>query len=319
MIEYDPHRWSSHLFDVRGSMFRKIFGRVVACVLWSAAVLLGHRYLTGPGGWESASIPPTLHSIIGVALGLLLVFRTNTSYDRFWEGRKLWGGIVNGSRNLARAATIHLARDPALVRSCILWTATWSHSARSKLRSEVSLGPVAARLPAAEVSAVLGSSNVPLAVAGMISRKLAEGRDAGLVSDVVLMGLERDVHDLVDHLGGCERIKKTPLPFAYVVHLRRALILYCFTLPFALVADFGWGAIAGTLLVAYIFFGIEEIGVEIENPFDGDDNDIPLERICDTIEHDLLALIDERPVVAKAKAAGDRALAAPEVAAGASR
>ncbi len=318
MIEYDPHRWTSHLFDIHGSMFRKIFGRVAACVAWSVVVFLGHRYLTGQEGWKGASIPPTLHSIIGVALGLLLVFRTNTSYDRFWEGRKLWGGIVNTSRNLARAASLHLARDPALVRSCILWTATWPHAARSSLRSGVALGPLAARLPAAEVSAVLGSGNVPLAVARQISRKLVEGRDAGLVSDVVLVALDRDVHDLMDHIGGSERIKKTPLPFAYMVHLRRALILYCFTLPFALVADFGWGAIVGTFLVAYIFFGIEEIGVEIENPFDGDDNDIPLERICATIERDLLALIDAGPVAAEAGSTEDRTLTSPAIAAGAS-
>ena len=300
MIEYDPHRWTSHLFDLHGSMFRKIFGRVGACFLWSILVFWGHSYLTNQGGWKTASIPPTLHSIIGVALGLLLVFRTNTSYDRFWEGRKLWGGIVNESRNLARAASVHLASEPALVRSCILWTAAWAHSARSSLRSEVSLGPIAARLPAAEVSEVLGSGNLPLAIARRISRTLVEGRDAGLVTDVVLVSLDRNVHDLVDYLGGCERIKKTPLPFAYMVHLRRALILYCFTLPFALVADFGWGAMAGTLLVSYIFFGIEEIGVEIENPFDGDDNDLPLDRICGTIEHDLLGLIDDRPPLPRA-------------------
>ncbi len=106
------------------------------------------------------------------------------------------------------------------------------------------------------------------------------------------MALDQNVHLLTDHLGACERIHKTPLPFAYVVHLRRALILFCFTLPFALVRDFGWGTILDTLLVAYVFFGIEEIGVEIENPFGLDDNDLPLERLCATIERDLLALID---------------------------
>ncbi len=149
-------------------------------------------------------------------------------------------------------------------------------------------------LPAGEVAEVVGSGNLPLAVARQITRQVVRARDAGLVTDVVMVALDRNVQALIDNLGGCERIKKTPLPFAYVVHLRRALILYCFTLPFALVADFGWGAIAGTFLVAYIFFGIEEIGVEIENPFDGDDNDIPLERIAATIEKDLLGLIDAR-------------------------
>ena len=102
------------------------------------------------------------------------------------------------------------------------------------------------------------------------------------------MALDQNVHLLTDHLGACERIHKTPLPFAYMVHLRRALILFCFTLPFALVGDFGWGTIPDTLLVAYVFFGIEEIGVEIEDPFGLDDNDLPLERLCATIERDRL-------------------------------
>ena len=103
--------------------------------------------------------------------------------------------------------------------------------------------------------------------------------------------MDQNIQLMIDYLGGCERIKKTPLPFAYMVHIRRALILYCTTLPFALVNDFGAGAIVGTFLVAYIFFGIEEIGVEIENPFDGDENDLPLEKICETIDSNLRALL----------------------------
>ena len=125
----------------------------------------------------------------------------------------------------------------------------------------------------------------------MLTSKLIEGRDKGYISDVLLAHLDQNVQLLVDYLGGCERIKKTPLPFAYMVHIRRALMLYCFTLPFALVNDFGTGAIVATFLVAYIFFGIEEIGVEIENPFDGDENDLPLEKICATIDANLMALL----------------------------
>ena len=128
---------------------------------------------------------------------------------------------------------------------------------------------------------------------------LREARDREGLEQLAYSQAEAQRSLLMDHLGGCERIKKTPLPFAYMVHIRRALILYCFTLPFALVESYGWGSIVGTLLVAYIFFGIEEIGVEIENPFDGDENDIPLERICATIERNLFALIgDDAPAAA---------------------
>ena len=95
---------------------------------------------------------------------------------------------------------------------------------------------------------------------------------------------------LIDYCGACERIRSTPLPFAYAVHLRRALIVYCFTLPLALVQKYGWETVPVTLMIAYVLFGIEEIGVEIEGPFGDDDNDLPLEDICETIHKNLYAL-----------------------------
>ena len=295
MVQYDPKHWTSHLFDVRNSMFHAIFGRIALCVGWSVVVLIFHEFLRKRLGIDRSSIPPTVHSLVGFALGLLLVFRTNTSYDRFWEGRRLWGAITNGSRNLARQSSVLLKDDPELMQSTVRWVAAWPFAVMHSLRGGSGLGPAADRLPPAEVEAALASGHVPLDVARRITELLARARDKGLVSDILFAHLDQNVQQLIDSLGGCERIKKTPLPFAYMVHIRRALILYCFTLPFALVESYGPGAIVGTLLVAYIFFGIEEIGVEIENPFDGDDNDLPLHRFCDTIDRDLLGLIgDER-------------------------
>ncbi|WP_435011003.1 bestrophin family protein [Tundrisphaera lichenicola] len=296
MVEYDSKHWTSHLFDVHNSMFHAIFGRILLCVAWSVVVLFLHHALKDWLNFDHISVPTTIHTLVGFALGTLLVFRTNTSYDRFWEGRKLWGSIVNESRNLARLSSIHLKDDPQLFRSVVRWTVAWSHSVMNSLRGTTNLGPAAEKLPPGEVQAVLESGHVPLEISRKITGLLIEARDKGLVSDIVLTTLDQNVQLMIDYLGGCERIKKTPLPFAYMVHIRRALVLYCFTLPFALVDSYGWGSIVGTLLVAYIFFGIEEIGVEIENPFDGDDNDLPLGKICKTIEADLLGMIDEEPV-----------------------
>ena len=110
----------------------------------------------------------------------------------------------------------------------------------------------------------------PLAIAKRITSLLVEARDRKFISDITLASLDQNVELLVDYLGGCERIATTPLPFAYMVHLFRVMIVYCFSLPFALVDSFGWLTVPAILGVAYTFFGIEEIGVEIENPF-GDD------------------------------------------------
>ncbi|WLD10190.1 bestrophin family protein [Planctellipticum variicoloris] len=285
MTKYDPHRWTDHLFDVEGSMVREILGRVSLCVLWSVIVVSLHMLL--PEGWFDLAVPETAHALIGAALGLLLVFRTNASYDRFWEGRKFWGGIVNETRNLARLSSTWIVGRPDLARQILLWTIAFPWSAMYRLRGSRELGNLRDELPPDQVAAVVAADHVPLAVARRITALIEDARADGAISDIQQSQIDQNVQLLIDYLGGCERIRSTPLPFAYAVHLRRALMAYCFTLPLALVSQFGWDTIIVTLLLAYVLFGIEEIGVEIEDPFGTDDNDLPLDEICRNIEGNL--------------------------------
>jgi putative membrane protein len=285
MIEYDAHSWRDHLLDIRGSMVREIIYRVLSCVIFSVGVVYIDRCHVRLGISEKA------HGLVGLALGLLLVFRTNAAYDRYWEGRKLWGAIVNETRNLGRAASVFLGGAPDLLERLLHLAMAFPWAVMCRLRDRRGLDRFEGALPAAETAALLKEQHIPLAVAARISGCLKEARERGLISDYVLMTLDQNVQLLVDYMGGCERIHRTPIPFAYVVHLRRALILYCFTLPFALLPIFGWGTIPATLLLAYVLFGIEEIGVEISDPFGTDDNDLPLEQICSTIEANLRAFL----------------------------
>jgi ion channel-forming bestrophin family protein len=202
------------------------------------------------------------------------------------------GGMVNECRNLARQGGVYLQGCEDLRRELILWTASFPYASMSVLRNLRSMAPSSNQLPAEQVQQVLQSQHLPLAVAGQMTRVLRSARDRQVISDYVLGQLDHNINLLVDYIGACERIHRTPLPFAYMVHLRRALILYCFTLPFALVGDLHWWTVAGTFLLAFVFFGIEEIGVEIEDPFGQDENDLPLERFCQTIEGNLLAVLD---------------------------
>jgi ion channel-forming bestrophin family protein len=202
------------------------------------------------------------------------------------------GGMVNECRNLARQGGVYLQGCEDLRRELILWTASFPYASMSVLRNLRSMAPSSNQLPAEQVQQVLQSQHLPLAVAGQMTRVLRSARDRQVISDYVLGQLDQNINLLVDYIGACERIHRTPLPFAYMVHLRRALILYCFTLPFALVGDLHWWTVAGTFLLAFVFFGIEEIGVEIEDPFGQDENDLPLERFCQTIEGNLLAVLD---------------------------
>lgn len=286
MIDYDPHRWWHHFFDIRGSMVKEITGRVLSTVGWSAGVVWVHTQI------ELVAIPPVIHSLIGFALGLLLVFRTNSSYDRFWEGRRQWGNIVNASRNLARAARPHMASSPDLYAELVRWTITFSFTSMHHLRGVKDPGPVIQDLDAREAEIVRQSVHPPLACALEMSQAIAEGRRSGLYTEYTQMVLDGYVQQLIDSIGACERIHRTPLPFAYMVHLRRALVLYCFTLPFALVETFGWETVPAIFMVAYTFFGIEEIGVEIEDPFGTDANDLPLERFCEAIQNNLGSMIE---------------------------
>lgn len=290
MTPYDPHRWTSHLFDVEGSMVREILGRVSACVIWSALIVALYQY--GPDWFDNLAIAETAHALIGGSLGLLLVFRTNSSYDRFWEGRKLWGGIVNESRNLARQAAAWLTADRELAQQVIWWTVAFAYGTKHRLRGTVDIGTARDHLSAEAVAEVLNSGHVPLTVSRRLTELIASAKDRRLIDGDQLRCLDHNVQLLVDCCGACERIRSTPLPFAYAVHLRRALIVYCFTLPLALVQKYGWDTVPVTLLIAYVLFGIEEIGVEIEDPFGSDVNDLPLKAICETIEQNLREVAD---------------------------
>jgi putative membrane protein len=292
MIEYDSRKWSSHLFVIRGAIIGRIFWRLALFTAWCVAVAAFHKYVRPVG------MPSTVHTLVGVALGLLLVFRTNCSYDRFWEGRKMWGGIVNESRNLATAASAYLGNKHPLLEPIILWTSSFSYSAMHALRGTSGLGPAAERLPSEEVAAVLAAKHVPSAVALRIRRLLASAQATGQLNYNNTVAIDGNVQLLIDYIGGCERILKTPLPFAYVVHLRRALVIYCLTIPFALVETFGWFTCIVTLLIGYILFGIEEIGVEIEDPFGDDANDLPLEQICENIERNVFAILNDTQTTA---------------------
>jgi len=298
MIEYNPHDWRSHLCDIRGSLVREIFGRVAACVAWSAVIIALMRWLDYWSNGkidhdlEILAIPITAHTLLGIALSFLLVLRTNSSYERFWEGRKLWGGIVNETRNLARLACVHLASDVPLRNDVIRWTIAYAYSCMHRLQNTPVLADLESRL-GDEANSAAAAEHVPLAISRRITELLWQAKRRGLVSDYVMTHIDQNTQLLIDYLGGCERIHRTPLPFAYVVHLRRAIIVYTFTLPFALYKDFGWLTVVVTFLVAYLFYGIEEIGVTIENPFEGQDNDLPLEQICATIDRNLSAMIEE--------------------------
>lgn len=288
MVRYDPHVWRSTFFAVRGSMLQVIGLRSLYVTL-VATVFTTLHYFVLP---LSLSNVMGVHGIVSTALGLLLVFRTNASYDRWWEGRKLWGAIVNTCRNLARNAVVHLHDTPERLETVLRLVRAFPPAATHLLRNKQWTAPEL--FTQQDSGRALAKSHPPLAICTALSEQLKEAHRSKQVSDIVFTALDADCHQLVDCIGACERIHKTPIPFAYVVHLRRALVIYCATLPLALVGTFGWWNLLIVYLVSYILFGIEEIGVEIEDPFGDDENDLPLEQISEGIDKNVRAF-EPRP------------------------
>jgi putative membrane protein len=283
MIDYSPSAWWSVLFRIRGSVLPGLWPRIVfVMAIGVAAVTLHHE--------NGLKLAPIAHTILGVALGLLLVFRTNASYDRYWEGRRLLGTMVNRYRDLARQLIAFVRGDGDAERAerarvVRLLQASFVLLCQG-LRGERDLDAVGALLTADERAALEPVASRYVSVAGWLARTLAAAADAGRLTETRLLLMDGNLTALLDAWGGCERIVRTPIPFAYAQHIKSFLFLFCVTVPFAMVEAMGWGTPIAAGVLAYAMFGIDEIGVEIEDPFGYDPNDLPLERIATTIATD---------------------------------
>lgn len=276
MIEYDARAWLPLLVRMRGSVIPRLVLRViVAAGLGVLAVLLLER--------RGFRLPSGAHTLVGVALGLLLVFRTNASYDRYWEGRRLLGAMVNRTRDLARQVGAYVEDAEARAALCRLIPAFYWAAAQT-LRKQAALGNAERLLTEAERAALAGATFRAPVIARWISDRLRAEVAAGRLSEARLQLFDGNLTALNDALGGAERILRTPIPFAYAQHIKIFLVLFCFTVPFVLVHDMGWGTPVACGLLALALFGIDEIGVEIEDPFGDDPNDLPLDAIGAGIE-----------------------------------
>jgi ion channel-forming bestrophin family protein len=234
------------------------------------------------------------YEVAGAALGLLLVLRTNAGYERWWEGRRLWGAIVNETRNLAMTALAHGPDDPDWRDRAVLLTAAFAHACRRSLRGQREIPEVVALVGHDEAERIVAAGHMPGYVALRIAEVLREGCERHGMDRFAFLQAEQMRSMLIDHVGGCERILKTPLPRAYSINIRRFIALFLGTLPFALLPKVGWLTPLVTLLVAYPILSLDDIGVELQNPFDARNQDhLPLDAICTTIEHDLRSLLAE--------------------------
>ena len=268
--------------QMRGSVVKRVLPRSMICGLFAALVVIFSK-----NGMQM--VPPLRDNIIpSIVLGLLLVFRTNTAYDRFWEGRKCWGTITGGTRNLVRRILVAVEersiedRDHK-VRSIRLLVAL-SFVTKHHLRGEPLCSEVRALVGDNRWVQLGSGANVPLEVAFWVGHYLQEQYRKGRLTVYELMGMTEILDNIMGAVSGCERILKTPMPLAYAIHLKQLLLIYCLFLPFQTVRDLEWFAVPVVMIVSFTLLGIEEIGIEIENPFGTDRNDLPLDAICETVQ-----------------------------------
>jgi putative membrane protein len=258
--------------------------------VFATAVYLVYLYV-----YPNLTLEVGPHEIVGALLGLLLVFRTNAGYDRWWEARKLWGGIVNQSRNLALIGLAHGPNDERWRKQFIRWTAAFAWAAKARLRGETAAPELVILLGENESARVHKSEHMALYVALEIDKLLRQACQEGGMDRVAFLQAERERAGLIDHLGGCERIRSTPLAKVYSVTIRRFILFYLATLPFALLHRFEreWMMPLVTFVIAHPVLVIDQLGIELQQPFaTGSINHLPLDTICSNLEKNLLALLE---------------------------
>ncbi|MCU0536809.1 MAG: hypothetical protein MUD14_23215 [Hydrococcus sp. Prado102] len=301
--DLDRRAWFRILLQLRGSVIPSIFPRVLLSAIFSFFVSL----FDALGFQVAIDIDKLIPSII---LSLLLVFRTNTAYERYWEGRKAWGTLINTVRNFSRTIWTTIEEECPEDRKEKIETlrllVAFAIATKLHLRSEPVEQELAPFLSLERYEKLKTMNNPPLEIAFWIGDYLQQQCDKGYVNVYQLTNMLKLLDTMVEVLGICERILKTPIPLAYSIHLKQLLFIYCFILPFQLVNHFHLLTALVVAIVSFTVFGIEEIGIEIENPFGCDFNDLPLNQICKTMQTNIEDLITLSPCVRRWKKTSDR-------------
>jgi ion channel-forming bestrophin family protein len=274
------------VLELNGSVSPFVTRRVLVFGLWGGVVW---GFATYTGVMTGLGVAP--YEIIGVVLALLLVIRTNSGYDRWYEGRKLWGGIVNQSRNLGLMATAYGPEDGMWRNTFLRWTAAFPHLARHCLRDETDFSDLAGLMKPDELRELRKADHPPLYASLTLARMLQQSRDNQEMDGFAFTRAEEQRSQLIDHLGACERILRTPLAKVLSIKIRRFLFLYLIALPLAVVDKSGYLTPFLTMLVAYPLLSLDQIGIELENPFCRSRlSHLPLETIGETIERNVMSL-----------------------------
>lgn len=277
-----------HLFFVRrGSILPRIWPQILASGGLSVLVVIGHDvWPSALPGFSSAPF-----ALMGIALSVFMSFRNGACYDRWWEGRKQWGELISLTRNFARQTLILPENER---RHLLNLTIAFVHALAQHLRPQSDAQDSIRRFTTpGEAAHIAASPNPPNVVLLLISRKLAVMHEDTRLRDIPFQLLDRTVGGMGLVQAACERIRSTPVPFAYSLLLHRTAYLFCFLMPFAFADTMGWLTPLAVMVVAYAFFGLDALGDELEEPFGLEDNDLPLSAMAAIMELNLREALGE--------------------------
>nr|WP_068892394.1 bestrophin family ion channel [Pedobacter panaciterrae] len=278
MINYNPKDWFTFIFHIhKADTIRKLWPLMISVAIFSGIIaFLELNYLRLAETTYVKNIG-MMHNLLGFVISMLLVFRTNTSYDRWWEGRRLLGALTNVSRNFAiKIKSLKLNEEH--VEFFEYGIPKYAFALKEHLREKQYFGKNSFLIE------VDGGKHIPNQVAASISSKVFELQATGAISQEQLIILNADVQQFTDICGGCERIKNTPIPYSYSAFIKKFIFIYVITLPFGWVFSLGYFVVPIVPFILYVLASLELIAEEIENPFGVDANDLPVDEICNNIE-----------------------------------
>lgn len=294
MISYDPKQWFTFIFRFhKADTFRKLGPLLIGICIYSGIIAYLELEYWQLSERNYVRNLPLMHSLLGFAISMLLVFRTNTAYDRWWEGRKLWGSLVNNSRNLAMKLATILPEDEQSQRSFFRKIipayafALHNHLRREETRIALFDDEEHKHL----WQQVDKEKHIPNQIALLIYRHVHKLHRENKITGEQLIYLNTELQSFTDICGACERIKNTPIPFSYSVFIKKFIFFYIMSLPFGFVFQLGYYVIPVVAFIMYVMASLEIIAEEIEDPFGGDENDVPTEKLAQNIQRHVAELI----------------------------
>jgi putative membrane protein len=288
MIKYNPKKWFLPIFQFHKSdTLRILFPSMVVIGIYTATV----TYIAINVLDIKAVSTTAIHALLGTVLGLVLVFRSNSAYERWWEGRKLWGSLINESRSIAIKVNNFL--PAAEMKTKIFFAksiANYVYAMKGHLRGKVNLSEIE-DTDTLTIEELSQAKHVPNMIANSIYAHVTRLYQQKNISGEQLIILDKEVKAFTDIVGACERIKNTPIPYSYSMFMKKFIFIYTMTMPLGFITTFAYWTIPIVMFVFYILVSIELIAEEIEDPFGVDSNDLPMEEMALRIKHNVREIL----------------------------